>query len=263
MIELSDVCFRWPQAEPCLKNLSLHVAAGEKIVLLGANGSGKSTLLKLMNGLIFPDSGELRWKGELLSKAHMKQRDFSRSFRRENVLLFQHPESMLFNPTVRDEIAYGLRQLDALDGPNIQICVEYWADQLGLSAVIEQAPFNLSGGQKQKVALACLMVLNPHVLLLDEPSASLDPATVGWLVDTLIHSDKTIITSTHNLSIAMELGTRGIVMGKNSVLYDGPLNAALADIELLERAGLAHRHRHRHGSGTIHSHAHVHDWSAR
>jgi len=167
---------------------------------------------------------------------------------------------MLFNPTVREEIAYSLRQLGTDDTDGIMASVEYWAAELGLSDVLEQAPFNLSGGQKQKVALACLLALDPQLLLLDEPSASLDPATVGWLVDTLVHSDKTIVVSTHSLSMAAELGERCIVLGcGGEILFDGPVHSALSDIGLLERAGLAHRHRHRH-NGELHTHVHVHDW---
>ena len=260
MIELANLSYRWPNADSHLAGLSLKIETGEKVVLLGANGCGKSTLLKLMNGLIFANSGELRWKGKALSRACLKQREFARAFRRENVLLFQNPEAMLFNPTVRDEIAYSLRQLGTSDTNGIMASVEYWAAELDLSSVLEQAPFNLSGGQKQKVALACLHALDPQLLLLDEPSASLDPATVGWLVDTLIHSDKTIVVSTHNLSMAAELGERAIVLGSGGeILFDGSVRMALSSVTLLERAGLAHRHRHRH-NGTLHTHIHVHDW---
>jgi cobalt/nickel transport system ATP-binding protein len=102
--------------------------------------------------------------------------------------------------------------------------------------------------------------VDPDLLLLDEPSASLDPKTVGWLIDTLLHSDKTVVIATHNLSLAAELGKRCIVLGdRGEVLFDGPTQMALTGANLLERAGLAHRHRHRHG-GLEHAHVHAHDW---
>ncbi|HET7831479.1 MAG TPA: ABC transporter ATP-binding protein, partial [Gallionella sp.] len=179
------------------------------------------------------------------------------AFRRACVLLFQHPEAMLFNPTVRDELAYGPRQL-ALD--DIDERVANWARQLSLEPLLDKAPFLLSGGQKQKIALASLLTLDPEVLLLDEPSASLDPATVGWLIDMLIHSGKTLVLATHNLSLAAELGERCVVLGTGGkILFDGPIQTALADMPLLERAVLAHRHRHVH-DGVEHAHPHVHDW---
>jgi len=258
MIELRDVGFNWPDEPPALERLSLHVRRGEKVVLLGANGCGKSTLLKLMNGLMEPDRGQVLWKGETLTRASLRQDGRAREFRRACGLLFQHPEAMLFNPTVREELSYGPRQLDL---PDIDARVTRWAGELGLEALLDKPPFLLSGGQKQKVALGCLLTLDPEVLLLDEPTASLDPATVGWLVDTLLHSGKTVVIATHNLSIAAELGDRCIVLGaRGEKLFDGPTRMALSGVSLLEKAGLAHRHRHRHGQ-VEHAHTHVHDWN--
>lgn len=258
MIELQEVGFAWPDEAPLLERVSLKIGAGEKVVLLGANGCGKSTLLKLMNGLLEPQSGRVLWKGEALTRAALRASGRAREFRRVCALLFQHPEAMLFNPTVRDELAYGPRQLGLTD---VAARVDHWADELALGPLLDKAPFLLSGGQKQKVALGCLLTLDPEVLLLDEPSASLDPATVGWLVDTLLHTQKTVVVATHNLSLAAELGDRCIVLGaRGEILFDGPTRMALTGVTLLERAGLAHRHRHRHG-GVTHAHTHVHDWS--
>lgn len=257
MLELDDVSFAWPDAEPVLRRLSLKVQPGEKVVLLGANGCGKSSLLKLMNGLVFPQSGEICWQGEALTRARLRERAFAREFRRACVLLFQHPEAMLFNPTLRQEIAYGPTQLNL---PDVEARVAHWAGELRLTALLDKAPFTLSGGEKQKLALASLLALDPELLLLDEPGASLDPATVGWLVDTLLHSDKTVVVSTHNLSLAAELGSRCVVLGQGGgILFDGPVRMALSGMTLLEKAGLAHRHRHRHG-GAEHVHVHGHDW---
>ena len=115
MIELSDIRYAWPDAPPVLDGVSLSVREGEKLVLLGANGSGKSTLLKLLNGLVQPQSGAYRYGGEEVTPTRLKGGAWTRRFRSEVVLLFQHPEAMLFNPTVRDEIAYGPRQLGFAD----------------------------------------------------------------------------------------------------------------------------------------------------
>jgi len=257
MIELDNLSFAWPDGPTILDKLSLKIASGEKVVLLGANGCGKSTLLKLMNGLIFPQSGRLLWQGESVQQASFKRRDFARRFRSECALLFQHPEAMLFNPTVREELAYTLKKLGR---PNIEATVEHWAGELRITGLLDKASFNLSGGEKQKIALAALLALDPRLLLLDEPGANLDPAAVGWLVDTLAQSERAVVTSTHNLSLAAELGNRGIVLGpQGGILFDGPIRGALTDMALLERAGLAHRHRHYH-SGVEHSHVHGHDW---
>jgi cobalt/nickel transport system ATP-binding protein len=257
MIELRQVGFAWPDEPQLLSELSFGIRRGERLVLLGANGCGKSSLLKLLNGLVEPVQGEVRWQGQVLSRAYLRQGDHSRRFRQACVLLFQHPEAMLFNPTVREELAYGPRQLGLAD---VDQRVAHWSRELKLDTLLDKAPFLLSGGQKQKVALASLLTLDPELLLLDEPSASLDPATVGWLIDMLQHAGKTLVVATHNLSLAAELGSRAIVLGPNGrMLFDGPIKSALADLPLLESAGLAHRHLHQHG-GVQHQHLHVHDW---
>jgi cobalt/nickel transport system ATP-binding protein len=258
MIELRGVSFAWPDEPVLLDRVSLSVEQGERVVLLGANGCGKSTLLKLMNGLLEPASGEVRWNGTALTRAWLRQPGNAAAFRRACVLLFQHPEAMLFNPTVREEIAYGLLQLG---GNEVESRVEKWARQFGLESLLDKAPFLLSGGQKQKVALACLLALEPEALLLDEPSSSLDPATIGKLIDLLRHSKQTLVVATHNLSLAAELGERAVVMGAGGrILFDGPLRHALEDLALLEWAGLAHRHSHHH-DGVDHVHVHTHDWN--
>ncbi len=259
MIELQEAGFGWPDSRDTLVDISLALQAGEKAVLLGANGSGKSTLLKLLNGLVVPGHGSYRYHGHSIDKASMADRQWLRRFRQEVVLLFQHPEAMLFNPTVRDEIAYGPRRLGWDD---VDERVASWADQLGLRAVLDKPPFTLSGGQKQKVALASILILEPKVILMDEPSASLDPRSVGWLVDFLLDTAATVVVSTHNLSMAAEFGSRCLVLGENGRLaYDGPIGPAMRDMELLERCNLAHRHRHRHAGGE-HSHLHGHEWES-
>lgn len=259
MITFERLGFAWPDGPSIIEEFSATVAAGEKVILLGANGCGKSTLLKIANGLLAPSAGRYSYRGEEVTPATLAANAFARRFRSEVVLLFQHPEAMLFNPTVREEIAYAPRQLgwpDALER------AEHWAAALGIEALLELAPYQLSGGQKQKVALAALLVLEPQVLLLDEPTASLDPQAAGWLVDYLIDCGKTVIASTHNLSMASELGDRALVMGEGGrLLHDGPVSAVLQDRPLLEAAKLMHRHRHRH-DGMLHAHSHSHDWES-
>ncbi len=248
MLELDHVSFGWSEDKPLIEDLSLKIRTGDKVVILGANGCGKSTLLKLMNGLVTPQAGTVACFGNPPG---------GREFRAQCALLFQHPEAMLFNPTVKDEIAYGPRQMNL---PDVDARVARWAAALDLADLLDQPPFLLSGGQKQKLALACLLAVEPRLLLLDEPSASLDPATVGWLIDTLLESDMTVVAATHNLSLAAELGSRCLVLGERGrLLYDGPVEAALNNLALLEEARLAHRHRHRH-DGATHVHLHVHDW---
>jgi cobalt/nickel transport system ATP-binding protein len=240
-----------------LADISFQIHAGEKAVLLGCNGSGKSTLLKILDGLIAPTAGGYRYRNEEITPARLKTPELHRRFRGEVALLFQNPDAMLFNPTVFDEIAFGPRQMGSSD---VDERVRHWADQVGVAAHLERPPFSLSGGEKQKVCLAALLALEPRVLLLDEPSAALDPRSTGWLVDFLSGLPVTTVTTTHNLSLAPELGSRALVLGEDHrLIYDGEIQELLGDMRLLAAANLVHTHRHRHG-GVEHRHSHVHDW---
>ena len=242
MIELINISFKYDNKE-ILKNINLKIEKGERVVLLGINGSGKSTLLKIIDGLLFVNSGKYLYKGVEINERNLKNKDFVKRFRKEVALLFQNPDSMLFNPTVYDEIAFGLRQLGL---PDVENKVKYWADKLNIYKYLDTPPFNLSGGEKQKVCLASLLVLEPEVLLLDEPMANLDPYTTGWLIDMLSELNITTITTTHNLPLSVELGDRAVVLAKDEgILYDGNLKDFLKDTKKLERAKLVYIPRKR------------------
>jgi cobalt/nickel transport system ATP-binding protein len=241
-----------------LRDVTFSVRPGERVVLLGVNGAGKTTLLKALDGLTFAASGRVSYDGVPLDARRLAEDSFRRRFRGEVGLLFQNVDAMLFNPTVRDEIAFGPRQLGLAD---VDGRVARWAETFALTGLLERPPFELSGGEKKRVALAAILAIQPRVLLLDEPTSSLDPASAGLLVDLLagLH-DVTVITSTHHLSIAGELGSRTVLLapGRAGVRFDGPTAGLLADEALLVESGLAHRHTHRHGA-TAHAHYHVHD----
>ncbi|MEE4297572.1 MAG: ABC transporter ATP-binding protein [Wenzhouxiangella sp.] len=260
MIELEGVGFRYPDGGQILQGLSFELTSEERVVLLGANGCGKSSLLKLIDGLLFPTAGEIRFEGEALSPSRLRQRDFGLRFRRDVGMVFQSPEAMLFNATVAEEIAYGPERLGMPDSKDV---AKRWAARLQLEKHLETPPYRLSGGEKQRLALACVLACQPKLLLLDEPTANLDPRATGWLVDFLLDQQGlTTLVTTQNLSLAAELGKRALILGEDGrLLYDGPLDQALQDTDLLWRANLAHAHRHVHADGTEHRHVHVHkDW---
>jgi cobalt/nickel transport system ATP-binding protein len=256
MIQVENLSHRYGE-QVCLESLNFRLEVGEKVVLLGSNGSGKSTLLKILDGLVAPRAGTVRYQGETITPDRLRQGPLRRRFRQEVALLFQNPDVMLFNPSVYDEIAFGPRQMGL---SQIDERVAHWADLLGVTAFLKRPPFTLSGGEKQKVALAALLAGEPKLLLLDEPAAALDPRSSGWLVDFLASLPITLLTTTHNLGLAPELGARALVLGEDHrLLHDGPIEPFLADTDKLVAANLAHIHRHRHG-GAEHRHWHTHDW---
>ena len=241
-----------------LRDVSFRVREGERVVLLGVNGCGKTTLLKLLAGLVFPAGGAVRYGETALTARALDEAAFRRRFRSEVALLFQNVDAMLFNPTVADEIAFGPRQLGVAD---VDARVARWAAEWEVTGFLERPPFELSGGEKKRVALAALLAVGPKVLLLDEATANLDPASAARLVDFLSALPAvTVLSSTHNLTVAEELGGRAILLapGRAGVLYDGSTAGLLSDPQLLVESGLAHRHSHRHTTGT-HAHYHVHD----
>ncbi len=241
-----------------LRDLTFAVRPGERVVLLGVNGCGKTTLLKALDGLLWPSAGRIAYGGVALSRRALEEPTFRWRFRGEVALLFQNVDAMLFNPTVADEIAFGPRQLGLSD---VGGRVARWAREFQLEGLLERAPFELSGGEKKRVALAALMAIDPKVLLLDEPTASLDPPAAARLVEFLGRLEGvTVIVSTHNLSVVEELGARAILLapGGAGAVFDGPSSALVRDLPLLVASGLAHRHPHRH-AGAEHAHFHVHD----
>jgi len=245
MIELEAIKLGWPDAPAVISGLSLQIAAGEKVALLGPNGCGKSTLLQMIAGLIFPEHGVYRYCGQAVTRAQSRERGWERDFRRDVGLVFQSPEAMFFNATVHDEISWGPRRLG---WPDTEARTTHWAQQLGLTALLAQPPHRLSGGEKQRLALACVLILEPKLLLLDEPTANLDPRTVAWLCDYLLNLETTVILSTHNLGFAAEVTNRALVLERSSgLLADGPSEHVLGNTELLTDIGLIHR-RNRTGN---------------
>jgi cobalt/nickel transport system ATP-binding protein len=143
LLEAEGLSFRLDGTHDLLLDIDLTLRPGDKVVLLGANGTGKSTLLRLLNGLLTPSRGEVRYDGQPLTRQRLREPRFHQRFRREVVLLFQNPDAMLFNPTVADEIAFGPRQLGL---PDLDERVRHWAGLLRLEALLGRTPFSLAAG---------------------------------------------------------------------------------------------------------------------
>lgn len=260
VFELKNVTYSYPGAGPVLKDLSLDLRQGERVVVLGANGTGKSTLLSMLNGLVFPRSGEIRAFGRSLTEQALSEREFGRDFRRKVAFVFQNSDVQLFSSTVWEDIAFGPLQLGFSRG-RIKEIVEGLLESLRIQDLRDRPPHRLSDGQKKKVAIATSLATDPDVLLLDEPTNGLDPRTQVWLIELLedLHrKGKTIISATHDLAAAGDISGRAIVFSEDhSVAADGDLGKIVRDEDLLLRVNLIHEHAHEH-EGMRHMHRHGH-----
>jgi len=247
IFHLRGVRYLYNKRQTALDGIDLDIHQGEQVVLLGANGSGKSTLLKLLDGIIGPSEGTMRALGSDV-KAVAAGEDAFR-FHREVGLVFQDPDIQLFSATVFDDVAFGPLQL-GLDTKEVKARCDEALDQMEITHLAKRAPFELSGGEKKRAAIASVLSLHPEVLLLDEPTASLDPRT-KWVLVNLItrlgQTGKTIITATHELEIVPIIAQRVVVIGEERrILADGSPEEILNDHELLVKANLIHPQLHQY-----------------
>ena len=259
VFELDDVSYRY-DAVTALDKISLSIEGGTRIALLGANGSGKSTLLRILNALYFPDSGEVRFQGQPAGRDRFDDDRFAFDFRRRVGLVFQNPDVQLFNPTVFDEVAFAPLQL-RWTRDEIMHRVGAVLEQMEIAHLKDRPPHRLSGGEKKRVALASVLVLDPEVLLLDEPTAALDPRSQSQIIDLLIgwgDGSKTVIAATHDLGLVEDIADYCFVLQNGRIAAEGAPGEVIRNQPLLERANLIHAHRHRHGSDKVHSHPHTH-----
>ena len=252
IFHLRGVRYLYNKRQTALDGIDLDIRRGEQVVLLGANGSGKSTLLKLLDGIIGPSEGTMQALGSDV-KAVAAGEDAFR-FHREVGLVFQDPDIQLFSATVFDDVAFGPLQL-GLDTKEVKARCDEALDQMEIKHLAKRAPFELSGGEKKRAAIASVLSLRPEVLLLDEPTASLDPRT-KWVLVNLItrlgQTGKTIITATHELEIVPIIAQRVVVIGEERrILADGSPEEILNNHELLIKANLIHPQLHQY-DGHVH-----------
>jgi cobalt/nickel transport system ATP-binding protein len=264
IFDVRNVSYTYLGKIDALKDISFKVSQGEQISIMGANGSGKSTLLALLDGLIFPTMGEFHAFDNNVSEEifdTIKDNEFRSYFRKKVGFVFQNSDIQLFSPTVFEEVAFGPLQLD-MSPEEVKTRVLEVLEMIGITKLKDRAPHTLSGGEKKKVSIATVLATNPDVLLLDEPTAGLDPRTQLWLIEFLQElgrAGKTIITATHDLDTVSHISKRAIVMGEDhKIVVDGDVEMVMNNLELLLSTNLIHEHMHIHGK-LVHKHLHEHN----
>ncbi|ADQ45899.1 ABC transporter related protein [Caldicellulosiruptor kronotskyensis 2002] len=240
-IEMKNVDFiygyKTPFEKKALENINLSITKGEFIGIIGKTGSGKSTLVQLMNGLLVPQIGDV-----IVDGINTKDKKRAKEIRKRVGLVFQYPEYQLFEETVYKDIAFGPQNL-GFSEDEVKRRVEEVCELLEIpKELLGKSPFELSGGQKRRVAIAGILAMDPDCIILDEPTAGLDMRGRKRIFNIIerLHKEakKTIILISHSLEDVAVLCERVIILSKGKVHFDGPKHQAFENIELLEKSGL-------------------------
>jgi cobalt/nickel transport system ATP-binding protein len=230
VLEVAGLAFAYPDGHQALFGVDLTIGRGERVALLGPNGAGKTTLVLHLNGVHLAGAGTVAVDGIRVAKESLQE------IRRRVGVVFQDPDDQLFMPTVREDVAFGPANL-GLDPHEIEHRVEEALAKVGMLDFIDRPPHHLSFGQRRRVAVATVLSMRPDILVLDEPSSNLDPASRRELAEILVDLDVTTLMVTHDLPYALELCQRSVVLSGGTIVADG------ATIDLLTDGDLMARHR--------------------
>ena len=232
VLDVQRLAFAYPDGHQALFGVDLHVHQGERVALLGPNGAGKTTLVLHLNGILSGETGHgegsVAVSGLPVTKKNLLE------IRRRVGIVFQDPDDQLFMPTVRDDVAFGPANL-GLRGAELDARVAEALDLVGVGDLADRAPHHLSFGQRRRVAIATVLAMRPEILVLDEPSSNLDPASRRELAAILRSLDVTVLMVTHDLPYAVELCERSVVLSEGTVVADGPTRVVLGDADLMAR----------------------------
>ncbi len=230
VLDVRGLAYAYPDGHQALYGMDLQVLAGERVALLGPNGAGKTTLVLHLNGILAAGAGSVAVSGLQVTKENLRE------VRRRVGVVFQDPDDQLFMPTVRDDVAFGPANL-GLRGADLDARVRDALDKVGMADFADRPPHHLSFGQRRRVAVATVLAMEPEILVLDEPSSNLDPASRRELADILRDLDVTVLMVTHDLPYAFELCPRSVVLSDGVVVADGSTYDVLTDDALMS----AHR----------------------
>jgi cobalt/nickel transport system ATP-binding protein len=229
-LEIKELAFAYPDGNQALYGVNLSIQKGERVALLGPNGAGKTTLVMHMNGIHPTSHGSIHVAGELVDS---KNRESIKQIRSKVGIVFQDPDDQLFMPTVGEDVAFGPYNM-GLRGAELNRVVDEALELVGMSEFKDRPPHHLSFGQRRRVAVATVLAMKPEILILDEPSSNLDPASRRELADILRSLDITIVMVTHDLPYAFELCERSVILSGGIIVADNDTKVILKDQALLK-----------------------------
>ncbi len=231
VLHVHDLRFSYPDGREALNGVTMHVNPGEKVALVGPNGAGKSTLMLHFNGILKQTGGRIRVDGMDVVKENLG------TIRAKVGLVFQNPDDQLFSTTVFDDVAFGPLHMGYPE-PEVRRRVQVALDTVGIAGFASRMPHHLSVGERKRVAVATVLAMNPSILVLDEPTAGLDPRGRRSLITLLRDLDATMLVSTHDMQLVAELFERTIVLDGGLVVADGPTRELMSNTAFLEAHGL-------------------------
>ena len=226
-LEVKNLVYAYPDGHPALRGVDLHVHQGERVALLGPNGAGKTTLVLHLNGILTGDAGTVSVSGLPVVKDNLQE------VRRRVGIVFQDPDDQLFLGSVRQDVAFGPANL-GVKGAELDRRVLDALDKVAMADFADRPPHHLSFGQRRRVAVATVLAMEPEILVLDEPSSNLDPASRRERADIPRALDVTVLMVTHDLPYALELCPRSVVLAEGAVVADGPTYDVLTDDVLMK-----------------------------
>ena len=229
-LEIKELAFAYPDGNQALYGVNLSIQKGERVALLGPNGAGKTTLVMHMNGIHPTSHGSIHVAGQLVDS---KNKESIKQIRSKVGIVFQDPDDQLFMPTVGEDVAFGPYNMGLRDAELSKVVGEA-LELVGMSEFKDRPPHHLSFGQRRRVAVATVLAMKPEILILDEPSSNLDPASRRELADILRSLDITIVMVTHDLPYAFELCERSVILSGGIIVADNDTKVILKDQALLK-----------------------------
>ncbi|EXG84023.1 cobalt transport protein ATP-binding subunit [Clostridium sp. ASBs410] len=234
LLQAENLSYSYGQGNQVLKKINFTVKKGEKIAVLGSNGAGKSTCFLNLNGVLRPESGQIRYRGKEIGKKDLNEL-------RKNVgIVFQDADSQIIASTVFAEVSFGPVNLK-LPKEEVKRRVETALDCMNLMPMKDRPPHYLSGGEKKRVSIADIIAMESEVVIFDEPTASLDPVNVEMLegvLDKMNKMGKTLLISTHDVDFAYRFADRAVIFSGGRIIADGPVREVFEDDEVLNQANL-------------------------